>query len=132
MITFKQYLQEATDLSGYEELLNEVGMFITLNTSMIQSYAIDSTGKHQLGLMQKALKQPIINGRNFMEVHADPQFYKTPRVIPHMLKYVYNLIKYVEPRIQLFVHPYHVSKFQDRLDQIKELYKTQVALLTSE
>jgi hypothetical protein len=130
MITFKQFLQEATDLSGYVELLNEVGMFITLNTSMIQSYAADSAGKNQLMLMQKSLKHPIINGRNFMEVHADPQFYKLPRVIPHMLKYVYNLIKYVEPRIQIFVHPDHLSKFQNRLDQIKELYKNQVKLLT--
>jgi Na+/phosphate symporter len=122
-------LFESTDLSGYVDMLNDIGMFITLNTSMIQQYAKDEPSKKELKDMQQHLKDPILNGMNFIEVHSKPQLYKMPTIIARMLKYTYDLIKYVEPRIQRYVKPEAVHKFQDRIDNIKKQYKEQVLLL---
>ena len=122
-------LFESTDLSGYTDLLNDIAMFITLNTSMIQQYAKDEASKKELKDMQQHLKDPILNGMNFVEVHSKPLLYKMPTVIARMLKYTYDLIKYVEPRLVRYVKPEHLPKFQNRIDQIKEQYKKQVLLL---
>lgn len=122
-------LFESTDLSGYINLLNDIAMFITLNTSMIQQYAKDEASKKELKDMQQHLKDPILNGMNFVEVHSKPLLYKMPTVIARMLKYTYDLIKYVEPRLVRYVKPEHLPKFQNRIDQIKEQYKKQVLLL---
>ncbi len=135
MITFTQYLIEmsdqTTDLTGYVNLLDEVAMFITLNTSMIQQYATDDNAKQQLKEMQVNLRNPVLNGMSFVELHSKPNVYKMKNVIPFVLRYIYNLIKYVEPRLQRFIQPNHLSKFQNRLNQIKKLYTEQVRELSS-
>ena len=123
-------LLESTDLTGYVNMLNDVAMFITLNTSMIQQYAVDSNAKEKLREMQQELKNPVLNGMNFVELHSKPQVYKMKNVIPYILRYIYNLIKYVEPRIQRYVQPQHLPKFMDRLNSIKQQYRDQVALLS--
>ena len=135
-ITFKEFLAEqhiieSTDLSGYVNLLNDVAMFITLNTAMIQQYAIDDEAKMHLRTMQKELKGPMLNGQSFVEIHSKPLIYKMKNVIPIILRYIYNLIKYVEPRLKLYIQPNHLSKFVDRLENIKTQYREQVSYLTT-
>lgn len=130
MITFKEFIYEQEkDLSQYVDLLNDVAMFITLNTSMIQQYATDIESKNQLREMQKNLKNPILNGMSFVEVHSKPNIYRNKNVIPIILKYIENLIKYVEPRIQRFIKPESVSIFQNKLDKIRKQLNIQNSYL---
>lgn len=133
MSTFKQFLKEEHDLSqsGYVELLGEVAMFITLNTSHIQSYAADEESKLQLRDMQKNLKNPVLNGMNFIEIYADPLIYKRKSAVPVLLRYIYNLIKYVKPRIERFINPNHVQPFLTRLHKIENRYRDVVSYFDS-
>ena len=119
----KDFITEGIDLQGYANLLAEFGFFITMNTARIHDYAVDQTAVQELKSIQVQFKQPIVNGKTFVEVYNEPAFYKNPKVIPVLLKYVYDMLKYIEPRLQKYLNDEGKGKFLPRIQTIKQQYK---------
>ena len=122
-----EILKEEIDLQGYTNLLADFGFFITMNTARIHDYAVDQTATQELKAMQAQFKQPIVNGKTFVEIYNQPAFYKNTKVIPVLLKYVYDMLKYLEPRLQKYLNDEGKSKFLPRIQKIKEQYKQVVS-----
>ena len=121
-----EFLNEGIDMQKYQDLLADFGMFITLNTSKISSYGIDQTSQQELTLMQSQFKKPIINGESFVDVYNNPEFYKNAKVIPILLRYIHDMLKYLEPRLVKYLNDEGKNKFLPRIDKIKQQYITVV------
>src|SRR5574343_582736 len=95
-------LTEAKSLGDYVTMLNEIQMFLTLNTAMIQQYAKDSASVTNLAEMQKQFRSPILNGKTISDLMSETGLptVKNLKVIPHLLKWTYQFLNYVKPRIE--------------------------------
>lgn len=111
----------------YDNLMANMGYFMSLNTVKIQQDAVDSNAQQELANMQKQFRQPIMNGMTFFEIVKDPKLSKNPKVAPILLKYVYDMLGYIEPRIKKYIKPDQQGKYLDRLNQIKDNYRAAVA-----
>lgn len=111
----------------YDDLMANMGYFMSLNTVKIQQDAIDSDARQELANMQQQFRQPILNGMSFFDVNRDIKISKNPKVAPILLKYVYDMIGYIEPRIKEYIKPDQQSKYLDRLSQIKDDYRAAIA-----
>jgi GNAT superfamily N-acetyltransferase len=111
----------------YDDLMANMGYFMSLNTVKIQQDAVDSNAQQELANMQKQFRQPIMNGMSFFDVNRDIKISKNPKVAPILLKYVYDMIGYIEPRIKKYIKPDQQGKYLDRLNQIKNDYRAAVA-----
>ena len=111
----------------YDDLMANMGYFMSLNTVKIQQDAVDSDAQQALADMQKQFRQPILNGMSFFDVNRDVKLSKNPKVAPILLKYVYDMLGYIEPRIKKYIKPEQQGKYLDRLDQIKNDYRGAVA-----
>lgn len=118
-----EFLTEGIDLQGYTNLLADFGFFITMNTSRIHDYAVDQTAVQELKAIQAQFKKPIVNGQSFVEVYDKPAFFKNSKIIPVMLKYVYDMLKYIEPRLDKYLNDEGKNKFLPRIQKIKQQYK---------
>ena len=119
----REFIIEDINLKDYTNLLAEFGFFITMNAARISDYAIDPFAKQELINMQVQFKKPIVNGKTFVEVYNDPLFYKNNKVIPVLLKYIYDMLKYIEPRLQKYLNDDGKTKFMPRIETIKQQYK---------
>lgn len=124
-------IRQLQQQEGIDALVNEVAFFITMNISKIQSYAKDEPSRHELEQMQQHLRQPVINGKTFTELSNEPSFYKHPKVAPHVLKYIYNLIRYVKPRLERFLRDDAKSGFIKRIDQITSMYSSYIKRIST-
>jgi len=127
-------LDEATssDVKQYLELFNDLATFLTLNTSHIVQDAKDEQSKTELKTMQLQFRKPIVNGMGATELSSEwPQ--KTlihPKVIPVVLKWIYEMLRYIEPRIEKYLRDDRKKDRLDRLNQIKNKYRTVVGLFS--
>jgi hypothetical protein len=124
--SLKQDVAEARGLAPtkpYDDLMANMGYFMSLNTVKIQQDAVDSNAQQELANMQQQFRQPILNGMSFFDVNRDTKISKNPKVAPILLKYVYDMLGYIEPRIKKYVKPDQQGKYLDRLNQIKNDYR---------
>ena len=111
----------------YDDLMANMGYFMSLNTVKIQQDAVDSDAQQELANMQQQFRKPILNGMSFFDVNRDVKLSKNPKVAPILLKYVYDMLGYIEPRIKKYIKPEQQGKYLDRLDKIKNDYRGAVA-----
>ena len=111
----------------YDDLMANMGYFMSLNTVKIQQDAVDSNAQQELANMQQNFRKPILNGMSFFDVNRDVKLSKNPKVAPILLKYVYDMLGYIEPRIKKYIKPDQQGKYLDRLNQIKNDYRAAVA-----
>jgi GNAT superfamily N-acetyltransferase len=111
----------------YDDLMANMGYFMSLNTVKIQQDAVDNDAQQELANMQQQFRKPILNGMSFFDVNRDIKMSKNPKVAPILLKYVYDMLGYIEPRIKKYIKPEQQGKYLDRLDQIKNDYRAAVA-----
>lgn len=127
-------INEATssDVKQYVELFSDLGTFLSLNTSHITQDAKDEQSKSELKLMQQQFRKPIINGMGINELISEwPQ--KTlvnPKVIPVVMKWIYEMLRYIEPRIEKYLRDDRKKDRLDRLNQIKDKYRKVVGLFS--
>jgi hypothetical protein len=123
----KQGVSEARGLAPtkpYDDLMANMGYFMSLNTMKIQQDAIDSDSQQELEKMQQQFRKPILNGMSFFDA---VKMSKNPKVAPILLKYVYDMIGYIEPRLKTYIKPEQQGKYLDRLNQIKDDYRAAIA-----
>ena len=126
-------LFEATkDLKGYIEMLNEIMWFTTLNTAKLNTYGKDEAANKELEAMMKQFRSPILNGKKIGDLMNEVGLVtvKNPKVIPHLLKWTYQFLQYVTPRIDNFCNDQGKQMFGKRIKQITDLYKKTVADLS--
>ena len=51
----------------YDDLMANMGYFMSLNTMKIQQDAVNSDAQQELANMQQQFRKPILNGMNFFE-----------------------------------------------------------------
>lgn len=126
-------LFEATkDLKGYGEMLNEVMWFTTLNTAKLNTYGKDDASNKELEAMMVQFRKPILNGKKIGDLMSEVNLItvKNPKVIPHLLKWTYQFLQYVSPRIDKYCNDQGKSMFKKRIQTIADAYKKAVADLS--
>lgn len=126
-------LFEATkDLKGYVEMLNEVMWFTTLNTAKLNTYGKDDASNKELEAMMVQFRKPILNGKKIGDLMSEVNLItvKNPKVIPHLLKWTYQFLQYVSPRIDKYCNDQGKSMFKKRIQTIADAYKKAVADLS--
>ena len=121
-----EHLLEATkDLSDYVTMLNELAWFMTLNTAKLNSYAKDQASGKELEGMMAQFRKPILNGKTITDLMGELHLVtvKNPKVIPHLLKWTYQFLQYVSPRIDRFCDDTGKQMFSKRIKTISDLYK---------
>jgi len=111
----------------FDELCTDFGMFISLNMAKIDQDAVDVEGKKQLSDMQKHLRAPAINGETFAEAIGNKKLTTSPTGRAAILKWIYEALVYIEPRLKKFLTENGKRKFLARLDAVKQKYKDLVA-----
>ena len=86
----------------YQDLINDFGMFITLNASRLDQQIIQDKENELKDLMVN-LRKPIINGLNYSDFTSQ-HFNKLndPIVSQTLISQIYNFIQYIEPRLNIF------------------------------
>lgn len=107
------------------DFLNEFGFFITLNISQISTMGIDNNANSELSLMQKNLRNPIINGMTYFEITKDVNYlYKNPKILSALLNKIREFLIYIEPRIQKYVKDSDIKdNWLKKIENFKEKYK---------
>jgi len=118
MITKFTLFEQNIDLKEYMNFINDVGMFITLNTSHLNQYALD---KDAITEIQQQFRKPVINGLTYVQLIND-SLVKNPKAIPHILNWIKQLFEYVEPRFQKYLNEDGKKKFLGRLQTLKNSY----------
>jgi len=103
----------------YFDLINDFGMFITLNASKLEQQVLPGKENDLLEL-RTALRKPIINGLNYSDFISQYSSKLTdPVVSKTMISQIYNFLQYIEPRLVVFkADSFWVKRFQD----IKQKY----------
>ena len=120
---------EATkSLTTYIDMLNDVGVFMTLNTMKLNAYGKDPDAGQELNKMMRQFRQPVLNGKTFTDLLAEVgmKTVKDPKVIPHLLKWVYQFLQYVTPRIDRYCNDQGRSDFKKRISQLSDKYRRTV------
>jgi hypothetical protein len=120
--------EQAQDVSYKQttEFLNSFGMMLSFGFSQIHQQAKDEESLRELKIMQKNIRKPIINGKNFFEICGEPEYYRdrNSKIIQAILSKARELLIYIEPRIQQFVKDSETkTKWLSQLAQYKETYK---------
>ena len=55
----------------YDDLMANMGYFMSLNTVKLQQDAVDSNAQQELANMQQQFRKPILNGMSFFDVNRD-------------------------------------------------------------
>ena len=125
-------LETTKVLSEYITMLNELAWFMTLNTAKLNSYAKDQPSQKELEDMMAQFRKPILNGKKIEDLMGELHLVtvKNPKVIPHLLKWTYQFLQYVSPRIDRFFNDQGKQMFSKRIKTISDLYKKVVADLS--
>ena len=118
MKTYKQFNENNISLKQYMEFLNDIGFFITLNTSHLSQYVTD---KNKSDEIQEQFRKPVINGFKFTDMLLNP-IVENPKAIPHILNYVKQLLEYIEPRFQKYLTEDGKIKYLPKIEKLKERY----------
>jgi len=125
-------LETTKDLSEYITMLNELAWFMTLNTAKLNSYAKDQASQKELEDMMAQFRKPILNGKKIGDLMSEVNLItvKNPKVIPHLLKWTYQFLQYVSPRIDKYCNDQGKSMFKKRIQTIADTYRKAVADLS--
>jgi hypothetical protein len=119
---FKNNKIEKKDIKkeDYLDLVNDFGLFITLNASKIEQQ-VKPGNENLVAEVRQALRAPIINGLNYSDFIAkygnrllEPEISKT------IISQIYNFLNYLQPRMNLFKDG---EKWPERFRVISEKYK---------
>ena len=121
-------LVEANQLANYITLCNELGYFMTLNATKLNSYGKDADAARELSDMMAQFRKPVLNGKTITDLLGEINLVtlKNPKVIPHILKWAYQFINYVKPRIEKYTNEAGRKAFGGRIEQISNIYKAAV------
>lgn len=121
-------LFEADQLANYLAMCNDLGFFMTLNTSKLNSYGKDADGAKELSAMMAQFRKPILNGKTITDLLGELRMptLKNPKVIPHILKWAYQFLSYVKPRIDKYCNDEGRKAFGGRVQKISDLYSAAV------
>lgn len=109
------------------ELLEAWGHFITFKTvDLGKTNAVDQNAQQEISKMRQHYLGPVMNGMTFGQI-TKGDLWQNPKVIPHLLKYIYQGIPFIEERIKKFIVPNQQQTYLSALDKIKTLYKEVVA-----
>ena len=103
----------------YQDLVNDFGMFITLNASKLEQQIL--SGKEgELLELRSNLRKPIINGLNYSDF-TSKNFNKLtdPTVSQAIISQIYNFLQYIEPRLNIFKPD---SAWVKRFGEVKNKY----------
>jgi hypothetical protein len=103
----------------YQDLVNDFGIFITLNASRLDQQIIEGKENEIKDLMVN-LRKPIINGLNYSNFTS--QYFNKlmdPTVSKTIISQIYNFLQYIEPRLNIFKPD---SAWVKRFDEVKNKY----------
>lgn len=113
------------------ELLQAWSMFISFKTVKLTKHGVDQAATNELLDMFRTYQGPVINGMKWTEI-TKSDLWQNPKVIPHLLKYIYQAIPYVEARIKKFVRPEEQAQYLDYINTyLKPAYKEVVGLYSN-
>jgi hypothetical protein len=103
----------------YQDLVNDFGMFITLNASKLEQQIL--SGKEgELLELRSNLRKPIINGLNYSDFTSKKVNKLTdPTVSQAIISQIYNFLQYIEPRLNIFKPD---SAWVKRFGEVKNKY----------
>lgn len=130
MKLLKELLETERTLASqdlFQELSSDFGMFISFNLGKIQQYAIDPSAAAKLQEMQKQFNAPAINGKTFFEIIQDRNIMSNPTGRGAVLKWIYGMLQYIEPRINTLVNEKGKQMFIPRFEAIKNKYRNLVS-----
>jgi hypothetical protein len=115
-------LSEAIQSNSFQNLCNDFAIFTSMNMVMVSKYAIDQNAANELKSMQQQFRSPAVNGKTFHDVIGDRAFMNNPKGRGALLNYIYQMIKYIEPRINKFVNDEGKKLYLPRFQKIKQQY----------
>lgn len=121
----KEFTTEVAGLSNltfYISLVNSMANFIELITSSMDTDARDDNAKQEIAMMQQQFRKPIVRTMDFEHVASNPNIYQDPEVAKIVLKYIADLLTYVETEIKRCVRPDFQSKWMNQVVQLKTKY----------
>jgi hypothetical protein len=113
-------------VSPYVDLLTSLAWFAGMQTAKIAQDAVDNDAAKELKTMQQQFLKPILNGMTLHDVVAAPNVYKNPKVAPIMMKFAYDILGYMEPRIKKFIRPDLQNKWIGQINLLKDKYRAAV------
>ncbi len=116
-----QNIQKPTDIERepYLDLINDFGVFISLNAVALDTQIIPGKEKELLELRQ-VLRKPVINGQTFTEfLSNNHQSLTKPQVAEALISQIYNFLLYIEPGLSIFTTD---AAWPKRFNVIKEKY----------
>lgn len=114
---------ELANISFYIGLINNMVTFIELITSTIQNDARDDNAKQELSMMQQQFRKPIVRTMDFMHVASNPNIYQDPEIAKIVLKYIADMLMYIETEIKRCIKPELQSKWMNKVVQLKDKYR---------
>jgi len=115
-------LSEAIQTNLFQNLCNDFAIFTSMNMMMVSKYAIDQNAANELKSMQQQFRSPAVNGKTFHDVIGDRAFMNNPKGRGALLNYIYQMIKYIEPRLNKFVNDEGKKLYLPRFQKIKQQY----------
>ncbi len=104
---------------NYLDLINDFGMFITLNASKLDQQILPGKEK-ELADIWEALRKPIINGLNYSDFTTQYATKLSDATISKtLISQIYNFLQYIEPRLVIFKED---SAWVKRFESIKNKY----------
>lgn len=104
---------------NYLDLINDFGMFITLNASKLDQQILPDKEK-ELADIWEALRKPIINGLNYSDFTTQYATKLSDATISKtLISQIYNFLQYIEPRLVIFKED---SAWVKRFESIKNKY----------
>ena len=121
----KILLKENLKKNSAIELINDFGMFLSMNLSQVTRMGKDEAATKELNMMMKNIRGPIINGMNYFELTKDVNsIIRNPKMLSALLGKIREFLIYIEPRIQRFVIDNEFKpKWLEKIQRLKELYK---------
>lgn len=122
----KHLLKENLKKNSAIELINEFGMFVSMNLGQVTKMGKDEASTKELNVMMQNVRGPIINGMNYFELTKDiNSIIKNPKMLSALLGKIREFLIYIEPRIERFVIDNEFKpKWLQKIARLKSLYKT--------
>ncbi len=103
----------------YMDLVNDFGIFITLNTVKLEQEALPCK-EAEIAELRKNLRKPIINGMNYSDfVFNNPQKLQDEVVAKALLTQIHAFLGYIEPQL---VNLKQDNSWSKRFFEIKQKY----------
>jgi hypothetical protein len=110
--------------NDYNDLVNDFGVFITLNASKLEQQILP--GKEaELAELRENLRKPIIDGLDYAGfISTNWQTLNKPEVGKVILRQIYGFLIYIKPRLVIFKSD---SPWVKRFKEVEQKYRTIVS-----